>query len=106
MPKVKLDEPVLYGGVTYGPGENVDLPEEAHEDLKSRNLLPEQEPQEPGTPVRELDSVGPGLAAEMEAAGYSTVEKLKDAKDDEVVAAVGSLGKDRLKDIRKEAKGS
>lgn len=107
--KKNLDQAYAYMGKTYGPGE-AELPDGI---LKNEDLSPAFREAIEGTKVEEeapasvgtLLTVDVGLAAEMSAAGYATVEDVNGATDKQILDAVASLNKERLKAIREEAKG-
>lgn len=105
--KKNLDGAYAYMGKTYGPGEAELLDKILeNEDLSAafREAI-EGKPKEEGpAPVGSLLTVDAGLAAEMSAAGYATVEDVNSASDKDILGDVASLNKDRLKAIREEAK--
>jgi hypothetical protein len=111
--KVTLDKAYAYAGKIYGPGET-EVPDKLLNDEETKATLTEdfrkalegEKPmnEKPETSVSELPSVDPALAAEMDAAGFGTVEAVNDASQKDLSEAVPSLNQQQAKSIKNEAK--
>ena len=104
MANRKVDLSIGYreGDDVYGPGEGIEVPERVYELLKERGAFGEEVVDE-GTPVEVLDSVDPGLASELRALGFGTVEELSRATNQEMKKA-NSVDAEKLKEILQELK--
>lgn len=108
--KKNLENAYAYQGKVYGPGE-ADIPDSI---LEAEDLSPafkadiedqgEKAPEPPS--IDTLESVPPGLSAEMKANGYNNVEDIKQANDKDLTDTLTSLDKAQLKAIRQELKES
>lgn len=102
--KVDLSESYRDGDEVYGPGEDVEVSERVYELLKARGAFEEEAtPPEEGEPVEVLASVDPGLASELKALGFGTVEAVQKAKDADLRKA-NSVDAQKVKEIREELK--
>lgn len=95
MPKADLETTYVYEGSFYGPGEDVEMPEEVYEALKEKGAFEESEE----TADNMIDLFGEETAELLMSSGFPNKDAVREASDDALLDIDG-VGPQRLKKIR------
>ena len=96
MPRANLSKAWLYAGTTYGPGADIEMPDEVHQALGKKGAFPVP-PETAPDPI--ANAVGQEVAGALRDAGFGTVEAIAAASEEDL-RAVDGVGPVRLAALR------
>lgn len=110
MPTANLSDTWIYAGKTYLPGTHKDMPQEVYDALKGKGAftegdeaaVPKATPSPWSTDADRavLDTTfGVDTASQLALAGFASVQAVRDASDDDLLAVEG-IGPATLRKIR------
>ena len=102
MPRANLSKAWLYAGTTYGPGADIEMPDEVHQALGKKGAFPVAAragvaPETAPDPI--ANAVGQEVAGALRDAGFGTVEAIAAASEEDL-RAVDGVGPVRLAALR------